>query len=90
MGVTFPLFLERSVERRRTGEINDSLDQNVDPTMQVAHRDSLIYIVSRVGSISINRQGFARDAYRVARFQREAKLLASLNHPNIAAIYGRG
>src|SRR3990172_7082524 len=30
---------------------------------------------------------FARDPERVARFKREAKLLASLNHPNIAAIY---
>ena len=31
---------------------------------------------------------FARDPDRVARFNREAKVLASLNHPNIAAIYG--
>src|SRR5205814_2008518 len=31
---------------------------------------------------------FARDAQRMARFEREAKLLASLNHNNIAAIYG--
>ena len=31
---------------------------------------------------------FARDPERVARLNREAKVLASLNHPNIAAIYG--
>ena len=31
---------------------------------------------------------FAGDADRVARFQREAKTLATLNHPHIAQIYG--
>ncbi len=33
-------------------------------------------------------EAFARDADRVTRFEREARVLASLNHPNIAAIYG--
>jgi serine/threonine-protein kinase len=31
---------------------------------------------------------FSRDAERLARFEREARLLASVNHPNIGAIYG--
>jgi serine/threonine-protein kinase len=39
-------------------------------------------------AIKVLPEEFARDADRVARFQREAKLLATLNHPNIAAIYG--
>ena len=39
-------------------------------------------------AIKILPEAFAHDADRLARFQREAKTLASLNHPNIAAIYG--
>ena len=39
-------------------------------------------------AIKILPEAFAADAERVARFQREAKVLASLNHPHIAAIYG--
>ena len=39
-------------------------------------------------AIKVLPEEFAKDADRVARFQREAKLLASFNHANIAAIYG--
>src|SRR5712692_10365881 len=38
-------------------------------------------------AIKILPDEFSRDPDRVSRFQREAEVLASLNHPNIAAIY---
>src|SRR5216684_4063876 len=39
-------------------------------------------------AIKILPEVFAQDPDRMARFTREAQVLASLNHPNIAAIYG--
>jgi eukaryotic-like serine/threonine-protein kinase len=39
-------------------------------------------------ALKILPSAMARDAQRMARFEREAQVLASLNHPNIAAIYG--
>ncbi|HEV2245059.1 MAG TPA: serine/threonine-protein kinase, partial [Terriglobia bacterium] len=39
-------------------------------------------------ALKILPQAMASDADRMARFEREAQVLASLNHPNIAAIYG--
>jgi serine/threonine-protein kinase len=39
-------------------------------------------------AIKVLPQSFAQDAERMARFTREAQVLASLNHPNIAQIYG--
>jgi Tol biopolymer transport system component/predicted Ser/Thr protein kinase len=39
-------------------------------------------------AIKVLPEPLTRDAERVARFQREAKLLASLNHPHIAHVYG--
>src|SRR3984885_246266 len=39
-------------------------------------------------AVKILPQRFASDPSRLTRFEREAHLLASLNHPNIAAIYG--
>ena len=44
--------------------------------------------LDREVAIKVLPEEFAKDNERLARFEREAKLLASLNHPNIAGIYG--
>ena len=44
--------------------------------------------LDRAVAIKILPEAFAADTERIARFQREAKTLASLNHPNIAHIHG--
>src|SRR6185295_190780 len=44
--------------------------------------------LDREVAIKLLPAGFAADPERLARFEREAKLLASLSHPNIAAVYG--
>jgi Tol biopolymer transport system component len=44
--------------------------------------------LDREVAIKVLPEIFANDAGRMARFEREAKVLASLNHPNIAHIYG--
>jgi serine/threonine-protein kinase len=44
--------------------------------------------LNREVAVKILPEAFAQDADRMARFTREAQVLASLNHPNIAAIYG--
>jgi eukaryotic-like serine/threonine-protein kinase len=48
-------------------------------------RDSKL---GREVALKVIPEAFARDSDRMARFEREAKVLASLNHPNIAIIHG--
>jgi len=43
--------------------------------------------LGREVAVKVLPEAFFEDKERVARFEREAKLLAALNHPNIAAIY---
>src|ERR1017187_9268846 len=54
------------------GEVYRARDSNLD----------------REVAIKVLPAAFAQDPERLARFKREAKVLASLNHPNIAQIFG--
>jgi len=44
--------------------------------------------LDREVAIKVLPEAFAGDTDRLSRFQREAKLLASLNHPNVASVFG--
>ena len=44
--------------------------------------------LGREVAIKVLPEEFSQDSERLARFEREAKLLASLNHPNVATLYG--
>src|SRR5688572_15710024 len=44
--------------------------------------------LGRMAAIKVLPDASLQDSERRARFQREAKVLAALNHPNIAAVYG--
>ena len=44
--------------------------------------------LDREVAIKVLPDSFAKDADRISRFEREAKTLASLNHPNIGMIFG--
>jgi serine/threonine protein kinase len=45
-----------------------------------------LFVLNLAEGLTVPADTFSRDAEHVARFQREAEVLASLNHPNIAAI----
>src|SRR5262245_51419392 len=42
----------------------------------------------REAAIKVLPEQFSRDVERLARFRREAQVLAAIHHPNIAAVYG--
>src|SRR5262245_7976926 len=44
--------------------------------------------LGRTVAIKLLPEYFSHDPERVARFEREARVLASMNHPNVAALYG--
>ena len=50
--------------------------------------DALDTRLSRVVALKVLSEHVAADPHRLARFAREAQLLGSLTHPNIAALYG--
>jgi serine/threonine-protein kinase len=73
IGKTLGTFtLEAQIGKGGMGEVYKAKDQKL----------------GRDVAIKVLPEEFAKDTDRLSRFQREAKLLASLNHPNIAAIYG--
>ncbi len=65
-------------------EITDKLGQGGMGSVWLAQDSKL----GRQVAIKTLPEEFAKDEERLARFEREAKLLASLNHPNIATIHG--
>ena len=67
-----------------TYEVNSHIGSGGMGEVYQAHDSKL----GRDVAIKVLPEQFARDPERLARFQREAKMLAALNHPNIAAIYG--
>ena len=67
-----PLPRHRQDRRRRHGEVYRARDTKLDPDV----------------ALKVLPQAFTDDPDRLARFEREAKVLASLNHPNIGHIYG--
>ena len=67
-----PYEIQSAIGAGGMGEVYRALDTNL----------------GRPVAIKVIPDGFAHDPERLARFEREAKTLASLNHPNIAIVHG--
>src|SRR5262245_26105832 len=67
-----PYEIQSAIGAGGMGEVYRAIDMNL----------------GRQVAIKVLPDAFAQDPERVARFEREAKTLASLSHPNIAIIHG--
>ena len=67
-----PYEVTGAIGRGGMGEVYRAIDANL----------------KRSVALKVLPESLAADADRLARFQREAEMLAALNHPHIAAIYG--
>jgi Tol biopolymer transport system component len=74
----------KSGKRIGAYEVRSTLGEGAMGQVFLAHDTRL----QRDVALKVLPEHFAADPDRLARFQREAQLLASLNHPNIAHIYG--
>jgi len=101
IGNPYAVDLERSPSRRLTARIISNLALTPGTRLGVYEITAPIgeggmgqvyratdTTLGRQVAIKILPDAFASDPERLARFEREAKTLASLNHPHIAAIYG--
>ncbi len=85
-------FLSR--ESRRSDAFTRNAPRSLrDPLAPRRRGDGEVYRardtkLNRDVAVKVLSAAFAEDRVRLARFRREAQVLASLNHPNIAAIYG--
>src|SRR5207244_7415257 len=83
-GPRFGGSMEVSLNRWRAGKKSGDLTTTRLIEVYRAHDTKL----GRDVALKILPESFVHDPDRVARFRREAQVLASLNHPHIAAIYG--
>ncbi|PWT92911.1 MAG: hypothetical protein C5B55_05465 [Blastocatellia bacterium] len=95
--------VRQALEKSQKYKLNTNHVNTIHPNTMLAHYEIISQIgaggmgevyqardgkLNRLVAIKVLLSAFAQDEERLIRFKREAQVLASLNHPNIAAIYG--